>query len=83
MRRRHLLATAPLLALPRLALAQGAWPARPIRAINPYPPGGTTDVILRVLAPHLERALGQPFVVDSRPGAGGAVGTAAVAAERP
>jgi tripartite-type tricarboxylate transporter receptor subunit TctC len=83
MRRRHLLATVPLLALPRLALAQGAWPARPIRAINPYPPGGTTDVILRVLAPHLERALGQPFVVDSRPGAGGAVGSAAVAAERP
>jgi tripartite-type tricarboxylate transporter receptor subunit TctC len=84
MRRRHLLAAAPLLAAPRLARAQGAaWPARPIRVINPYSPGGTTDVILRVLSPHIERLLGQPMVVDSRPGAGGAVGSAAAAAERP
>lgn len=75
MRRRTLLLASPLLALPRLSFAQ-AWPNRPIRAINPYSPGGTTDVILRVLAPHLERALGQPFIVDFRPGAGGAVGTA-------
>lgn len=75
MRRRALLLASPILALPAIARAQ-TWPNRPIRAINPYSPGGTTDVILRVLAPHLERALGQPFVVDFRPGAGGAVGTA-------
>jgi tripartite-type tricarboxylate transporter receptor subunit TctC len=82
MRRRALLFASPLLALPRIALAQ-AWPNRPIRAINPYSPGGTTDVILRVIAPHLERSLGQPFVVDTRPGAGGAVGTAAAAGAAP
>jgi len=82
MLRRSLLLTTPLLALPRLAAAQ-AWPNRPIRVINPYAPGGTTDVIVRVLAPHLERMLGQPVVVDTRAGAGGAVGTAAAAAERP
>jgi tripartite-type tricarboxylate transporter receptor subunit TctC len=75
MRRRALLLAPSLLALPRLAAAQ-AWPSRPIRAINPYAPGGTTDVILRVLQPHLERMLGQPFVIENRPGAGGAVGTA-------
>jgi tripartite-type tricarboxylate transporter receptor subunit TctC len=83
MRRRSLLLAAPLLAAPRLTFAQGAWPNRPVRLINPYAPGGTTDVILRVLAPHLERQFGQPFVVDNRAGAGGAVGTAAAANERP
>jgi tripartite-type tricarboxylate transporter receptor subunit TctC len=83
MHRRSLLLAAPFLAAPRLALGQGAWPNRPVRLINPYSPGGTTDVILRVLAPHLERAFGQPFVVENRAGAGGAVGSAAAAAERP
>ena len=78
MRRRALVLTSPLLAFPAIARAQ-AWPNRPIRAINPYSPGGTTDVILRVIAPHIERTLGQPFVVDFRPGAGGAVGTAQAA----
>src|SRR5512146_1938817 len=82
MLRRSLLLTAPLLALPRIGAAQ-AWPNRPIRVINPYAPGGTTDIIVRVLAPHLERMLGQPIIVDTRAGAGGAVGTAAGAAERP
>jgi tripartite-type tricarboxylate transporter receptor subunit TctC len=84
MLRRPLLA-APLLALaaPRLALGQGAWPNRPVRIVNPYAPGGTSDVIVRLLAPVLERAFGQPFVVENRAGAGGAVGTAAVAASPP
>ncbi|WP_158292314.1 Bug family tripartite tricarboxylate transporter substrate binding protein [Paracraurococcus ruber] len=86
MRRRHLLrglAAAPL-ALPGLAGAQGAWPAtwptRPVRIINPYSPGGTTDIAARLLTDRLERAFGQPFLLESRPGAGGSVGTAAVAA---
>jgi tripartite-type tricarboxylate transporter receptor subunit TctC len=83
MRRRALLLAAPLLAAPRLASAQGAWPSRPIRVINPYAPGGTTDIVLRVLSPHIERQLGHGLVIESRPGAGGAVGTAAAAAERP
>jgi tripartite-type tricarboxylate transporter receptor subunit TctC len=82
MRRRALLLSAPLLALARPALAQ-SWPSRPIRIINPYAPGGTSDIVMRVLAPYLERQLGQPLVIEPRVGAGGAVGTAAAAAERP
>jgi tripartite-type tricarboxylate transporter receptor subunit TctC len=83
MHRRPLLLAASLLATPAIARAQAAWPSRPVRLVNPYAPGGTTDVILRLLSPTLERGFGQPFVVESRPGAGGAVGSAAVAAERP
>lgn len=82
MRRRPLLAAslfAPL-AAPGLLSAQGAWPQRPVRIVNPYAPGGTSDLVVRLLAPMMERAFGQPFVVDNRPGAGGAVGTALVAA---
>lgn len=78
-RRRAFLAL-PALALPALARAQGAaWPNRPVRIINPYAPGGTTDVVMRVLLERLEKAFGQPFVLESRAGAGGAVGTAAAA----
>jgi tripartite-type tricarboxylate transporter receptor subunit TctC len=76
MRRRALLATPLLGALP--ARAQ-SWPARPVRVINPYSPGGTTDVVMRLMSERLERAFGQPFPVEARPGAGGAVGTAQAA----
>ncbi|WP_431285237.1 Bug family tripartite tricarboxylate transporter substrate binding protein [Humitalea sp. 24SJ18S-53] len=82
MRRRPLLAASLLapLAAPRLLSAQGAWPQRPVRIVNPYAPGGTSDLVVRLLAPMMERAFGQPFIIDNRPGAGGAVGTALVAA---
>jgi tripartite-type tricarboxylate transporter receptor subunit TctC len=83
MHRRRLLLAASLLAAPVPLRAQTAWPSRPVRLVNPYAPGGTTDVVLRLIAPALERSFGQPFVIESRPGAGGAVGSAAVAAERP
>jgi tripartite-type tricarboxylate transporter receptor subunit TctC len=85
MKRRLLLQAglmAPILA-PTILRAQGAWPNRPVRIINPYAPGGTSDVIVRALAPMLERQFGQPFVIENRAGAGGAVGTAAVAASPP
>ncbi len=59
------------------AFAQAPWPNRPVRVINPYAPGGTTDIIMRLMAERLERALGQPFIIESRGGAGGAIGTAA------
>jgi tripartite-type tricarboxylate transporter receptor subunit TctC len=78
MRRRTLLAAAPLLlALP--ALAQTDWPARPVRVIVPFPPGGSNDAIARPLAEALSRTFGQPFVVENRGGAGSTIGTADVA----
>ncbi len=62
------------------ALAQAPWPMRPVRVINPYAPGGTSDIIMRLMNERLERAFGQPFILESRAGAGGAIGTAAAAA---
>ena len=82
LRRRLFLATPALLAAPAVH-AQGAWPNRPVRIINPYAPGGTSDIVMRYLAAGMERAFGQPFVIENRPGAGGAVGTAAAAAAAP
>jgi tripartite-type tricarboxylate transporter receptor subunit TctC len=72
-----------LLAVLNGAHAQAAYPDRPIRFIVPYPAGGGADQITRLLAGATEGALGQPFVVDNRSGAGGGVGTDAVAKARP
>jgi tripartite-type tricarboxylate transporter receptor subunit TctC len=64
------------------ALAQG-WPARPVRFVVPFPPGGSTDVAARTLADKLTRSLGAQFVVENRAGGGGAIGTTAVARAAP
>lgn len=77
MRIRLLLAA--LLLAPVLALAQ-SWPARPIRLIAPYPPGGQTDIVSRWLAERVGPALGQPIVVENRTGAQGIVGIEAARA---
>jgi tripartite-type tricarboxylate transporter receptor subunit TctC len=59
------------------------WPARPIRLVVPFPASGATDILSRALAQKLGDALGQPIVVDNRPGAGGAIGSELVAKAAP
>lgn len=85
MKRRALLA-APAL-LPALALAQGtsppAWPDRPVRIVVAFPPGSVTDTLIRHMAEPLGRELGQPVIVENRPGGNGVVGTEAVARAAP
>ena len=61
------------------APAAGAWPARPIRIIVTFPPGGSADATVRIVAPKLGERLGQQVVIDNRPGAGGNIGLAALA----
>jgi tripartite-type tricarboxylate transporter receptor subunit TctC len=70
------------LALAGSALAQ-AFPSQSITIVVPYPPGGTTDIIPRVMQAELSRRLGVPVVIDNRPGAGGGIGTALVARAKP
>ena len=72
-----------LLALmPALACAQG-YPDKPIKLIVPYPPGGSTDPVARLLAQDIGSRIGQPIVVENRPGAAGSIGTEAVARAAP
>ena len=84
MQRRHVLnafaATAATIALPSFAQA---WPARPIKLVVPFPAGSSPDIIARIIAEPLGAALGQSIVVDNRPGAGGNIGTGAVAKAEP
>ena len=60
-----------------------AWPTKPITFIVPYPPGGGTDIIARIVQEPLSKQLGQPIVIENRGGAGGSVGTAAAARATP
>ena len=81
--RRTLMAIAAAVALPGAALAQGNWPTKPVRIVVPFAPGGTTDILARVLAPELSKAFGQQFIVDNRGGAGGNIGADHVAKADP
>src|SRR5258708_17101608 len=84
---RALLPTAAGLAVAMLALSNPAaaqdYPVRPVRLISPFPPGGSNDVVGRLIATHLAERLGKQVVVDNRGGAGGVIGTKAVAKSRP
>jgi tripartite-type tricarboxylate transporter receptor subunit TctC len=72
-----------LAALACSALAQQPYPSRPVRMIVPLAPGGTTDIMARIVSTHLATALGQPVVAENRSGAGGVVGTEVVAKSPP
>jgi tripartite-type tricarboxylate transporter receptor subunit TctC len=78
-----LLTIAALAALAQPALAQDKWPSRPIRFIVPYAAGGNTDAVTRIAANHLQKSLGVSIVIENRGGAGGIVGTDAVAKAAP
>jgi tripartite-type tricarboxylate transporter receptor subunit TctC len=83
-RRALLAATCAILAVPvGHAFAQGNWPSKPITIVSPYAPGGTTDVLARLLAVKLQAQLGQPVIVENKAGAGGNVGTDYVAKAKP
>jgi tripartite-type tricarboxylate transporter receptor subunit TctC len=82
-RRRPLLAATALLAAPAIARAQSAWPNGPIRIIVPFPPGGSTDALSRMLQPRLQAEFGVPIVVENRAGASGSLGTGFVARSAP
>lgn len=81
--RRTLLLAAAAAALPAPAIAQPSWPTRPIRAIVSFPPGGAIDTVTRLIAPAIGEALGQPLVVENRPGATGTIAASAVAGAPP
>lgn len=63
--------------------AQGAWPEKPVRIVLPFPPGGPSDIVIRLAAERMQVALRQPVVIDNKPGAGGNLGAAEVARAAP
>ncbi len=84
---RRALLGAPLLLAAGRARAQGApgsdWPSQPVRYINPFPPGGSTDILSRIFCQKMSEITGQQFVVENRGGGGGTVGVDAIAKSRP
>ncbi|TAG01163.1 MAG: tripartite tricarboxylate transporter substrate binding protein [Betaproteobacteria bacterium] len=78
-RRDFLLASASLSALHALPAFAQAWPNKPIRMVVTFAPGGSSDIVARLLQPGLQEKLGQPVIVDNKPGAGGTIGGADVA----
>lgn len=71
------------LGAPAVLRAQTAWPSRPLRLVVPFPPGGSNDLVARLIQPRLQQALGQPLLLEHRGGLSGGVGAAAVARAAP
>ncbi|HEY4253926.1 MAG TPA: tripartite tricarboxylate transporter substrate binding protein [Roseomonas sp.] len=82
-RRSLLLAGLAVATLPRMARAQAGWPARPITMVTGYAPGGVTDLATRAIAERMQREIGQPIVVDPKPGGATSVSATQVAQGRP
>ena len=80
--RRNLLAGVGALCVPWAVRAE-TWPSHPLRLVVPFPPGSSPDIVARLLAEPLAQSLGQPVVVDNKPGAGGNIGTGVVAKSAP
>ncbi|HET7257971.1 MAG TPA: tripartite tricarboxylate transporter substrate binding protein [Xanthobacteraceae bacterium] len=80
---RWLTALAMFIAMDCAAARADTYPNRPVRLIVPFAAGGLNDVVARLVAPYLERSLGQPFIIDNRPAASGIVGTDATAKATP
>jgi tripartite-type tricarboxylate transporter receptor subunit TctC len=78
-----LLAVLAMIAAPSAWSQAGAYPSRPVRIVVPFPAGGTTDILARAIAQRLSESMGQPFIVDNRPGAGGNLGAELVAKSAP
>lgn len=84
MHRRHLLAAAAsLAAVPALRAQSGPWPQQPIKLMIAFPPGGPTDITMRVLAENATKLLGQTVVIENRPGAGGTLPAQALQQAKP
>jgi tripartite-type tricarboxylate transporter receptor subunit TctC len=81
--KRRWIAWCLLLALPLLSVAQPAWPDKPVRIVLPYPPGGPSDIVIRIAAEKMQAALKQTIVIENKAGAGGNVGSAEVARAAP
>ncbi len=71
------------LALVTVAQAQSAWPDKPVRMLLPYPPGGPSDLVMRLASEKMQASLKQPIVIENKPGAGGNIGAAEVARSAP
>jgi tripartite-type tricarboxylate transporter receptor subunit TctC len=81
--RRDLLAASAGLAMPMAAFAQDKFPSRPITLICPWPPGGSSDAVVRAFGESAARVLGVPVVVENRPGVGGTLGATAMVTAKP
>ena len=83
MHRRHLIQAAAAAAVFPLAVRAQSWPTKPLRWVVPFPPGGTTDYVTRLVGTELGKSLGQPVIVDNKPGAGTVIGVDYVAKSAP